>query len=298
MKKNFSFNISRSPIYRKLNNNLNLKLRELHKLAKRQKEFDTPRPVRDHKRFISFKESLTGVDPFYKYINFMKKDIIKPLERPLLYNKFVIKTPTKTKNISYNTEKNKEAKWAVGTVARAPNEDKLPKRQQFKIYYFPPEYNNKDPEKYQKFFLTTDHIGIKIPRLSKTNSDKSFIKMKADYSSSNETKTENQWVPYIAKNINSNNNISSKDYNIINFRPINSRKNIFILNKSVNFRKKGVSEYNDLTNVYNSNFNKEYSTKFLENPKRFYKYNGAFTNMYDASIRNGRITLPFDLKQN
>ena len=27
-------------------------------------------------------------------------------------------------------------------------------------------------------------------------------------------------------------------------------------------------------------------------------YNGAFTNMYDASNRNGKITLPFDLSEN
>ena len=299
MKKNFSFNNpGELQIYRKIDSKIGLKLTNFSpKFAKRQLEFCTPRPVREYKRFISFRKSLTGLDPYYKYINFTNKDIINPMQRPTLYEKFDIKSPTYQHNNLYNTKRNNEKKWAIGTVARAPDEDRLPKRQQFKIYYFPPKYNNKDPENYKKFFLKTDCIGIRVPQISKINSDKSFIKMKIGYSASNETKIENQWVPSAGEN--SNNNISSKNYNIINFRPLsNERKtNNRILNKSLNYRKKGIGEYYDLTNVYNKNFNKEYSKKFEENPKRFYKFNGVFTNMYDSSNRNGKITLPFDLKQ-
>ena len=299
MKKNFSFNSpGELPIYRKIDPKIGPTLTNFSpKFSKRQLEFCTPRPVREYKRFISFRKSLTGMDPYYKYINFTNKDLIKPMQRPTLYEKFDIKSPTYVHNNLYNTKKNKETKWAIGTVARAPDEDRLPKRQQFKKYYFPPEYNNKDPENYKKFFLKTDCIGIKVPQINKINSVKSFIKMKIGYSASNETKIENQWVPSAGEI--SNNNISSKNYNIINFRPLsNERKtNNRILNKSLNYRKKGIGEYYDLTNVYNKNFNKEYSKKFEENPKRFYKFNGAFTNMYDSSNRNGKITLPFDLKQ-
>ena len=174
----------------------------------------------------------------------------------------------------------------------------MPKKQQFKIYYFPPENNNKEPKKYKSLSLKTDHIGIKIPKITKINSDKSFLKMKAGYSSNNETKTENQWIPGISEN--SNNNISSKNYNIINFKPLklNRYSNCKILNKSLNFRKKGIGEFCDLANVFNKNFNKEFSMRFEENPKRFYKYNGAFTNMYDVSIRNGKMILPFNLTKN
>lgn len=299
MKKNFSFNSpANSNIYQKINPNLILQLKESStKLSKRQIEFGTPRPVREYKRFISFRESLTGLDPYYNFVHFRKRDIIKPLERPNLYEKYDIKNPTYKHNNLYVTKRNKNTKWAIGTAARAPDEERLPKKQQYKIYYFPPEYNNKEPEKYRQFSLKTDCIGIKIPKINKVNSEKSFLKMKAGYSISNETKKENQWVPFA--NQTSMNNISSKNYNIINFEPLTSTKrlNSEIMNKSLYFRKKCMGEYYDLTNVYNKNFNKEYSLKFEENPKRFYKYNGAFTNMYDASNRNGKITLPFDLKE-
>ena len=294
MKKNFSFNIKEVPnIYHKINPKLN----EFPKFSRRQIEFGSPRPVREYRRFISFKESLTGVDPYAKYSNFINKDIIKSMKRPLLHEKFDIKSPN-YKHISlYNTRKNRQTKWALGTVARAPDEEKLPKKQQFKIYYFPPEYNNKEPEKYRRFSLKTDYIGIKIPKLNRINSDKSFLKMKEGYSASNETMTENQWVPYSCHH--SINNISSKNYDIINFLPINgTRKKSQILYKYINFRKKGIGEYYDLTNIFNKNFNKEFSIKYRGNPKRFYKYNGAFTHMYDVSNRNGKITLPFDIKQN
>ena len=76
------------------------------------------------------------------------------MQRPTLYEKFDIKSPTYVHNNLYKNKKNKETKWAIGTVAKAPDEDRRPKRQQFKIYYFSPEYNNKDPENYKKFIFS------------------------------------------------------------------------------------------------------------------------------------------------
>ena len=300
MKKNFSFNNKGSySNYRKILPNLNIKIKSLPKLHKRQIEFGTPKPVREYQRFLSFRKSLSGIDPYEKYKSFIKKDLIKPMERPSLYDKFNIKSPRYIHNDydSQNSKKNKETKWSLGTIARAPDEDRLPKKQQFKIYYFPPEYNNKDPEKYRNYSLKSDCIGLKIPKIEKVNSEKSFLKLK-NYSSNNETKLENQWVPKATGN--SINNISSKNYNIINFLPLETSRNnnSHLLNKSLNFRKKGMGEFYDLTNVYNTNSNKEYLKKFKENPKRFYKFTGIFSNIYDASNRNGKITLPFDLKQN
>ena len=299
MKKNFSFNISGRIFLPKLNLNTNSKYSP--KLTKRQLEFNSSRPVKEYKRFISFRESFSGIDPYYKYIQFMKKDNKKPLRRSSLYKKSElcnITSPmikTRDNNISENNRCNK---WAVGTVARAPDEEKLPKKQQFKNYYFPPKYNNKEPDNYRHFFLSTDHIAIKIPKLSKVNSDKSFLRMKAKCSPSNESTIENQWVPYTERNLFSNICSSSKDYNIINFAPINLKMKSTLLKKQINNKKKGVMEYYDLTNSFRVNFNKEYSLKIKENPKIFYIYNGAFTNMYDASNRNGRITLPFESQKN
>ena len=59
------------------------------------------------------------------------------MQRPTLYEKFDIKSPTYVSNNLYKTKKNKKTKWSIGIVARAPYEVRLPKRQQFKIYYFP-----------------------------------------------------------------------------------------------------------------------------------------------------------------
>ena len=219
------------------------------------------------------------------------------MERPSLYENFNIKNAKYKHNTLYNTKKNKESKWALSTTARAPNEDKLPKKQQYKNYYFPPKYNNKEVEIYKNNFLKTDCIAIKTPKINKVPSDKSFLQMKAGYSVRNETKEEYKWVPYIKTK--SNINVSSKNYDIINFRPLSSNihSNCKILNNSLNNRIKGIGEFYELTNFSQPNFNKEYSMKLEENPKRFFKYNGIFTNMYDSSIRNGKINLPFNLKK-
>ena len=274
-------------------NNLEIfkKISAFTKLTPRQKDFFTPKPIKSYERFPSNYNSINN-----KFFNFIKKDMIKPLSRPSIYEKFDIKSPNYKHIDIYQTKMNKKTKWALGTVARAPNWDTLPKKQQFKNYYFPPEYNNKNPEEYKKYSLKTDFINIKIPELRKNNSVDSFIKMKADYSCSNETKIEHQWVPNISST--SVNNSSSKNYNIINFKILDTPKNYGnqMMNKKLYFRKKGISEICDLMQNFYVNIDKEYTKKYMENPKRFYKFNGIFTNMYDSSNRNGKITLPFDLK--
>ena len=270
--------------------------KSLKGLSKRQIEFDIPHPVREYKRFLSFRISQTGISPEHKFIEFRKKDMIKPLERPSLYDKFNIKNDNYNHNDLYNSKKNKDSKWAIGTVARAPDEDKLPKKQEFKNYYFPPKYNNKDPERYKNTFLKTDFISIKTPKIIKYNDKNSFLKMKESYSSRKENKKEKQWISVVG---NINKNMSSKDYNIINFEPLTPRdSNCKILQKSLYNKKTGFSEIFDLSNVYNKNFNKEYTRKLEKYKKGFFKYNGVFTHMYDSSIRNGKITLPFEFKQN
>lgn len=292
-------NSNRRKIYKNRNLNIKIELGNPYPTYNiKQKEFTKPHPSREYTRFPKTKIALTGMDVSGNLLEFMSKDIIHPLARPSLYENYDIKNEKNLKNNDLNsTHPNPPIKWALKTAARAPNYEFLPKLQPFQTYYFPPEYNNKEPEKYKIYSLKTDHIGIKIPKINRVNSEKSFLKMKAGYSASNETKTENQWVPYVGEI--SNINTSSKNYNIINFQPFKNRKsNCRLLDKSLNFRKKGIGEYYDLTNVFNKNFNKEFSMKFEENPKRFYKYNGAFTNMYDASNRNGKITLPFDLSEN
>ena len=285
----------KSNIYRKNRNNNNLdhfkKINTFTKYNSRQKDFFTPKPYKTYNRFPINYNSIND-----NYLNFMKKDIITPLSRPSLYEKFNFKSPNYKHIDIYKTKMNKKTKWAIGTIARAPSWETLPKKQQFKNYYFPPEYNNKNPEKNKNSSLNTDFIRIKVPEMKKNNSTESFLKMKRGYSCFNETKIENQFIPNTPTL--SVKNLSSKNYDIINFRLLNTTKNVGnkLMNKYTYFRKKNISSTFDLMHTFNVNFNKEYTKKFNENHKRFFKYNGIFTNMYDSSNKNGNITLPFDVK--
>jgi hypothetical protein len=261
----------------------------------KQKEFNRPRPQREYRRFLETKIALTGMDPDGKIKEFINKDIIKPVTRPSLYEDFNIKSPNYKHNDLYNTRPNNNSKWALNPSCRAPNYETLPKIQPYQTYYFPPKYNNKEIEKYRAFSLKTDHIGIKIPNLRKIEQKDSFLKLKRDYSVSSETKTHNMWVPFPSKD--GIINISSKEYDILNFMPnISNISNCQIMNRTINYRKKGVGEYDDLRKTFRVNVNKDFVERFIENPKRFRRYTGIFSNMYDASHKNGNIITPFGQK--
>ena len=252
----------------------------------KQKLFNKPRPMRPYERFIPTKIALTGVDPSGNINEFISNDIIHPMKRPNLYIK-TFSVDNSKKNICMDN------RWALKTTAKCNDRKSLPKLQPFVSYYFPPKYNNKDIDNYRKFSLKTDHIGIQVPRCEKVSQEKSFIKLKTDYYFNTETKKENEWVPLTCKN--STNNISSKDYNIINFKPLpkaNPNPHI-LLNKTLYFKKKGIGEFADLTKTFRVNFNKEFAEQLKENPYRFRKYQGIFSDMYDSSHKNGDIITPF-----
>ena len=252
----------------------------------KQKLFNKPRPMRPYERFIPTKKALTGVDPSGNINEFISNDIIHPMKRPNLYIK-TFSVDNSKKNIGMDN------RWALKTTAKCNDRKSLPKLQPFVSYYFPPKYNNKDIDNYRKFSLKTDHIGIQVPRCEKVSQEKSFIKLKTDYYFNTETKKENEWLPLTCKN--STNNISSKDYNIINFKPLpkaNPNPHI-LLNKTLYFKKKGIGEFADLTKTFRVNFNKEFADQLKENPYRFRKYQGIFSDMYDSSHKNGDIITPF-----
>lgn len=262
----------------------------------KQKEITRPRPAREYNRFLPIKKALSGMDPNGTLNEFFRRDIITPLHRESLYTTFYdIKSPLFKHNNLYKTKINENSKWALNTIARAPNYECLPKVQQYKIYYFPPKYNNKDPDKYRASSLKSDHIGIKVPKIKKIDKKFSFLKLKADYSVSSETKKENWWKPYPSTN--SVKNLSSKNYDIINFRPIcGVNLNLEFMNKTLNCRKKGYGEYLDLTKTFRVNINKDFAEKYNQNPNRFHKFTGIFSNMYDAAHKNGNIIKPFGQK--
>ena len=182
----------------------------------------------------------------------------------------------------------------MGTITRINSYENLPKKQQFTRYYFPPFYNNKNIDEYREYSLKTDHIAIKVPKIHKIEEDKSFLKMKGDFSI--QTETKKGWVPN--SGYETMNNVSNEQYNIINFIPV---KNINIssgkiTNPNIHNRKKGLVEYSDLTMTFNTNFNEDYSKLFKDNSNRFKKFTGIFTNMYDSSIKNGGMGMPFNQK--
>lgn len=268
------------------------------KYSLRQKEFNNVRPVREYKRFISFRKSSGAPDKFACQMDFNNKDAVKPLIRQSLYDKL------KEKNQNYKNGKIKNSKmifnkkYALGTTVKIPNEECLPKKQQFYKFYFPKKNEGKK-EFIRRKEISTDHISIRTPReLKKVSDSQSFLKMKAGFSVNKENKEENQWAPYICQNKRSLNNISSKNYDIINFRPLTAQPNINcqILNGNNNKRQKGIAEFSELNQINSVNYNKDYAEKLKENPNRFHRYNGIFTYMYDMSSRNGNIILPFDLK--
>jgi hypothetical protein len=251
--------------------------------TEKQKEFGKCRPVREYTRFPKTRVALTGMDFTGTFSDFIYKDQIAPLKRPNLYSQ---------ENIKNNNliDKQKE-KWALQTTARAPDFERLPKFQQYKTYYFPPEYNNKNVEKYRQFSLKTDHIGLKVPKIEKTKPENSFVKLKSEFYFNTETLLEDKWQPF--KHKNTNNNISSKDYNIISFQPNKHYAKSKMMNKTLNNRKKGIGEYNDLTKTYRININKDYNNKYNNNPNRFHIFTGIFSNMYDVAHKNGNIIRPF-----
>ena len=250
--------------------------------------YPTHHPVLEYRRFPPIMKANTGINPDNILKNFYSKDIIKQIKKRNLYIPFDIKHPSNFKTQIPNK------KWSLGTIARINSYENLPKKQQFTRYYFPPFYNNKNIEDYRAFSLKTDHIAIKVPKINKIEEDKSFLKMKSDFSI--QTETKKGWVP--KSGYDTMNNVSNEQYNIINFVPV---KNVNIssgkiTNPNIHNRKKGLAEYNDLTMAFNTNFNEDYSKLFKDNSNRFKKFTGIFTNMYDSSIKNGGMGMPFNQK--
>lgn len=66
-----------------------------------------------------------------------------------------------------------------------------------------------------------------------------------------------------------------------------------MMDKKVANRKKGLCEFEDLTNPFSSNWDQHYKGCTEKYPNIFKQYKGIFSNMYDAAHRNGNIVIPF-----
>lgn len=128
-----------------------------------QKNYGNPKPVREYKRFLKGKIADTGDDPKGSRLEFIKHDIIRPLER--------VKASPERPNIDIN-------KWSLNTQKQCASLDSLPKLQQYKEYNFPNRKEG-DNETYRSHFLKTDNVSIRVPKISKKDDKESFLNMKS-----------------------------------------------------------------------------------------------------------------------
>lgn len=253
--------------------------------ATSQTLFSTISPVRPFNRFIKPKVSYTGVDPSQTFINFINKDIPKPYKSQLY--------PYSDKN----SIKIENTKWSIGTTCNCRRKEFLPKFQQFKNYYFISNNDNKNKiDNLRNTYLSTDHISIKKPDTldiikEKKENRKSILKLKQLNFNS---ESNSFWTPFEHTDDN-NFNRSSVDYNIINYKnnTISAKREMSILEKSINNKKKGVTEFSQLQRNFEPNYRPKFNQMLRENNNIFMKYKGVFTQLYDSYNKNGNVFQPF-----
>jgi hypothetical protein len=242
-----------------------------------QKNYGKYKPVKGYNRFP--KDQQTAEIAFTEFI---KKDITKPLEKP--------KPPRQIFTIP-------EEKWALGTDKKSASIEKVPKLQQFKDYNFA-NRDTGDINSYRSYFLPTDHINIKVPKIEKKEDKDSFLILKSKFGQHSES--QKPWLPIV--DYKTVNNRSGVDYNIINHTEnrFSGALVVTVSDRKVMNKKKGIAEIADLMRPFNPNFNKEYTDMYNENNKIFHSCKGIFSHMYDAAHRNGNIIMPFanDVKNN
>ena len=255
------------------------------KLTLVQKNFNSYKPVRPFNRFGKPKIADTGIDPTTVFINFNNKDPTPPYNAKdsSIYNEYYHKyIPTSP------------LKWSVGNTCICNDEKLLPKREQFKEYYFNRNNSEASKEKMKNNYLSTDHISIKTPKISKSVDTRSFpfLNMKSEFGTNQNS--ESYWVPQVQKRATMSNR-SSVEYDIINNsnNPVTGVANFGILDKALNNKKKGVAEFSDYLKPFNYNPNKRYLKCYVENNNRFHFYKGVFIELYDSAARNGNIYIPF-----
>ena len=233
------------------------------------------------------KKANTGVDPMQIFINFINKDFSKPYKNTL--------------SSCYNNDKKdiqiENTKWSLGTTCNCPRKQFLPKTDPYKNYYFIKNDDNKNKDNLRMTYLSTDHISIKTPDMlntidfKKIDNKKSVLNLKKLNFNS---ESNSYWVPFNHQDDN-NFNRSSVDYNIINYKnnKISGKREPTILEKSINNKKKGVTEFSQLQRPFEPNYSPKYAEMFRENNSRYMKYKGIFTQLYDSYNRNGNVYQPF-----
>jgi hypothetical protein len=223
----------------------------------------------------------TGQDPCESMKEFMSKDYILPLEHFNVYKGL-------KENIVIEQEK-----WSINTAAKCKNPTLIPKYQQYENYSFP-RPDAEEVRKWQVGKMATDNYTLKFDEKNKkAPGEPRLCENKFKFGSHTETYKQG-WVPNPIKEKGTNNR-SSVPYNILNNdnNTLSGSVQSGILDKKLFNVKKGVAEIADLTRVTNPNYNARYAELYHENNNIFKGVKGIFTDMYDASHKNGNISLPF-----
>lgn len=123
-------------------------------------------------RFLKDKIAHSGEDPKGSIIEFIKHDIIKPLDRQV--SKKEENSHHKNPSIiSFNE------KWALNSTKLCTSPEMLPKVQQFKEYNFV-KYDPIKADHYKKNYIKTDHISLKVPKDEIKQNGRSFIESKGN----------------------------------------------------------------------------------------------------------------------
>lgn len=234
----------------------------------------------------------SGNDPKGALVEFIRKDVIKPMIRPKIeeYNNF---------NNTFTD------KWALCTTKNCSNQEQVPKMQQYKEYNFPSK-DGVHVEKYKNFHLKSDNISIygdqsitEKEHMNKTFNPKSYYAQKQRFGVHTETY-------HTQKDYSSNdyyktiNNRSGAPYNIITLDGDYVSKKAIpkLLDVKTANMKKGICEFSDLTRDLAPNFNPIYKDTLNQNNNIFRVQTGIFTHLYDRSHRNGNIVAPFGSRDN
>ena len=273
-------------------------LRKAYSFSTHQKILDTIIPVRPFTRFIKPKIYGTGMDPSTAFIHFMNKDCEKPYKKKL--------SPVIPDGIEKPPRKN--IKWSLGTTYKCNSKEYLPKSDPFKDYYFHPKNNNEIKiDRYSTINSFRDNRKtnnnkinneIKNDIIDKDEKKCDLLKMKSNFNFNIES--DSFWSPHITNNDNNNFNRSSVNYNILNHKEnnISGKTEISLIEKTVNNKKKGVTEFFHLQRNYEPNYSPKFSDFFKENKNGFMRYKGIFTELYDSYIKNGNIYQPFRINMN
>ena len=108
----------------------------------------------------------TGIDPRMAFKEFVKKDLIPPLEKE------------SDKRYQLDARPKRSEEWALNTTKKSNSPIKVQKLQQYKDYFFP-SCSIDDKIKFNKRIIDTDHQSDILPENVHKKTGMRFLEMKS-----------------------------------------------------------------------------------------------------------------------